>query len=65
LTRAKGRGCLESGDHAHWHGFRPLFVPKVRDGEALPRNRDWVRNVFLPRQERALSNAYRTLENLR
>jgi hypothetical protein len=29
---AKGRGYLENGEHAHWHGFRPLFDVKVRDG---------------------------------
>jgi hypothetical protein len=61
---AKGREYLENGDHAHWHGFRPLFVPKVRDGEVLPPHKDWVRTAFLPGQERALNWAYRTLESL-
>jgi hypothetical protein len=61
---AKGREYLENGDHAHWHGFRPLFVPKVQGGKALPPHKDWVRNVFLPRRERALKNAYRILERL-
>jgi len=33
---AKGHEYLESGEHAHWHGFRPLFFPKVKDGKMLP-----------------------------
>ena len=59
---AKGREYLATGEHAHWHGFRPLFARKVRGGKALAPHQDWVRNVFLPRQERALRNAYRNLE---
>ena len=27
---AKGREYLETGEHAHWHGFRPLFAHKVK-----------------------------------
>lgn len=61
---AKGHEYLETGEHAHWHGFRPLFTPKVKDGEKLPPHQDWVRNVFLPRKKRALDNAYKTLERL-
>lgn len=61
----KARQYLENGDHAHWHGFQPLFDPKVRDGKAVPPHKDWVRNVFLPRRERALANAYKTLESLK
>jgi hypothetical protein len=55
----KGREYLESGVHADWHGFRPLFVTKTRDGKALPPHRDWVKNVFLPNRERALRKAER------
>ena len=55
---------LESGKHAHWKGFRPLFVPKRKDGEELPPHKDWVKNVFLPRMERALSRSERALERL-
>ncbi len=61
---AKGRGYLESGKHANWHGFRPLFAAKVRDGKTLPPHKDWVKNVFLPRRERALRMAQKTLEEL-
>ena len=61
---AKGREYLESGRHANWHGFRPWFVPKVRDGKELPPHKDWVKNVFLPRQERALTKAEKTLEKI-
>lgn len=61
---AKGREYLESGKHAHWHGFRPLFTAKVRDGKMLPPHKDWVKNVFLPGRERALREAEKTLERL-
>lgn len=60
----KGREYLESRKHAHWHGFRPLFVDKVRDGKILPPHKDWIRNVFLPRSERALKKAQETLDKL-
>ncbi|HUU11644.1 MAG TPA: hypothetical protein VM431_14045 [Phycisphaerae bacterium] len=59
---AKGREYLESGKHAHWHGFRPWSVDKVRDGKTLPPHKDWVKNVFLPREERALKKAEKALE---
>lgn len=61
----KGREYLESGTHANWRGFRPLFNAKVRNGKATPPHRDWVKNVFLPRKEKALKyaeNVLRTLE---
>lgn len=60
----KGREYLESGEHANWHGFRPLFTPKVREGKELPPHKDWVKNVFLPGYERALIKAQKTLEKL-
>ena len=60
----KGREYLESSEHAHWHGFRPLFDDKARDGKVLPPHKDWVKNVFLPRRERALRQAQKTLEKL-
>ena len=60
----KGREYLQTGGHAHWHGFRPLFVGKVKDGEALPPHKDWVKNEFLPSRERALRRAQKILENL-
>lgn len=61
---AKGYEYLESGKHADWAKFRPLFAEKVRDGKVLPPHKDWVRNVFLPHQERALRQAERALERL-
>jgi hypothetical protein len=61
---AKGREYLESGAHSDWHGFRPLFDDKMRDGKPLPPHKDWVKNVFLPRHERALGRAERLLERL-
>jgi hypothetical protein len=61
---AKGREYLQTGEHAHWHGFRPLFDAKVRDGRSLPPHKDWVKNVFLPNRERALRRAQSLLEEL-
>jgi hypothetical protein len=61
---AKGREYLQTGEHANWHGFRPLFAGKVRDGKALPPHKDWVKNVFLPNRERALRRAQKVLERL-
>jgi hypothetical protein len=61
---AKGREYLGVGEHAAWHGFRALFAVKSRDGTALPPHPDWVRNVFIPRRERALRHAEKVLERL-
>jgi hypothetical protein len=61
---AKGREYLENGSHAHWHGFRPLFAGKVKNGKPEPPHKDWVKNVFLPRREKALRKAENTLEKL-
>ena len=60
----KGREYLESGKHANWGGFRPVFYGKVRAGKELPPHRDWVKNVFLRRQERALKYAEKVLKRL-
>ena len=54
---------LETGAHAHWHGFRPLYKDKVRDGRELPPHKKWVKNVFLPNHERALRKAEKLLDN--
>jgi hypothetical protein len=59
---AKAREYLESGKHAHWSGFQPLFVRKFKDGKELPPHRDWVKNVFLPRKEKALRRAEKLVE---
>jgi len=61
---AKGREYLENGSHAHWHGFRPLFASKEKNGKPEPPHKDWVKNVFLPRREKALRKAENTLEKL-
>jgi hypothetical protein len=61
---AKGREYLESEKNADWHGFRPLFVDKERHDKILPPHKDWVKNVFLPRRERALRKAQKILEKL-
>ncbi len=60
----KAQEYLESGKHADWHGFRPLFNVKVRGGKILPPHKDWVKNVFLPRRERALKHSQKVLEKL-
>jgi hypothetical protein len=61
---AMGREYLETGDHANWNGFRPLFAQKVNlsNGKVLPPHKDWVKNVFLPRKEMALKRAQKLLE---
>ena len=59
---AKANEYLESGRHADWSGFRPLFARKFRYGEELPPHKDWVKNVFLPRTEKALRHAEKILE---
>jgi hypothetical protein len=60
----RAREYLESGKHAQWSGFRPWFDRKLLDGKELPPHKDWVKNVFLPRMEKALSRAEKTLERL-
>jgi hypothetical protein len=60
----KCREYLEEGKHAHWHGFRPLFHSKTKNGNFIPPHKDWVKNVFLSDLERALKRAERTLEKL-
>lgn len=55
---------LESGKHANWPGFRPIASAKSRDGKSLPPHKDWVRNVYLPQMERALTRAEKLLERL-
>ena len=60
----KGREYLESGKHANWRGFRPLFTAKVRAGKELPPHQDWVKNVFLRRRESALRYAEKVLKTL-
>ena len=59
---ARAREYLEIGKHAHWSGCRPLCVSKSKDGKELPPHRDWVKNVFLPRQEKALRRAEKLVE---
>ena len=60
----KAKEYLESGKHARWSGFRPLFVRKFKDGKELPPHKDWVKNVFLPHYESALRSAEKILERL-
>ncbi len=66
LEQAIGRAreYLESGKHAHWSGFRPIFAGKVKEGKKLPPHKDWVKNVFLPRTERALRRAEKIADRL-
>lgn len=60
----KAREYLESGKHAQWSGFRPLFVRKLKGGDELPPHKDWVKNVFLPSKKSALNRAEKLLERL-
>jgi hypothetical protein len=59
---AKASEYLETGRHADWSGFRPLFARKFRNGEELPPHKDWVKKVFLPRNEKALRRAEKLIE---
>jgi hypothetical protein len=61
---SKGREFLETGSHGDWHRFQPMFVNKTRDGKVLPPHRDWIKNVFLPRQQKLLEHAQKSLERL-
>jgi len=61
---SKAREYLETGKHADWSGFRPLFDRKFKDGKEVPPHKDWVKNVFLPRKEKALSRAEKILERI-
>lgn len=61
---AKARAYLETGKHADWQGFRPWFARKFRDRNELPPHKDWVRNVYLPRLERAMKRAEKVLDRL-
>jgi hypothetical protein len=58
----KAKQYLETGEHAHWHGFRSLFTQKSQNGELCPPHKDWVKNVFLPHCEQALRDAEKLLE---
>jgi hypothetical protein len=58
----KAHEYLESGKHADWRGFRPLFDVKVRDGKILPPHKDWVKNVVLRNLERRLRRAEKLLD---
>jgi hypothetical protein len=60
----RAREYLKSEQNASWHGFRPLFSSKTREGKTLPPHKDWVRGVFLPKSENALLHAYKKLERL-
>lgn len=60
----KGREYLATGEHAAWQGFRPMFFDKVKDEKIAPPHKDWIRNVFIPRSERALKKAQDQLDKL-
>jgi hypothetical protein len=60
----KGREYLESGAHAQWQGFRPLFAAKEKNGKMLPPHADWVKNYFLPRCEMMLRHSEKVLERM-
>jgi hypothetical protein len=61
---AKAKEYLQSDKHAYWVGFRPLFDSKFRNGKELPPHKEWVKNVFLPRMEKALRREEKLAERL-
>lgn len=60
----KAREYLDTGAHADWQGFRPLFTPKIKDGRKMPPHKDWVTNVFVPNHEKAMREAEKKLDRL-
>ena len=50
---------LETGAHAGWQAFRPLFV-----GKDQPPHKDWVRHVFIRRLEREIARNKRAMKRL-
>lgn len=60
----KAKEYLESGKHADWRKFRPVFDAKLKDGKELPPQKDWVKNVYLRHLERKLIQAEKTLWQL-
>jgi len=58
----KANEYLETGANAHWHGFRPIFKTKIKNGKELPPHKDWIENVFLPNKVKALNEAEKVLE---
>jgi hypothetical protein len=64
LAIGKAKEYLESGAHANWRGFHPLFVHKVKDGKEMPPHKDWVKNFYLPRMYKALGRTEKILERL-
>ena len=59
---ARAREYLETGEHSSWNKFQPLFKRKVKDGKLVPPHKDWVKNVFIPGLEKALSEAEKLLD---
>jgi hypothetical protein len=64
LAISRATEYLETRKHSNWIGFGPLFDRKFRKGKDLPPHKDWVKNVFLPRNEKALRYAEKVLERL-
>ena len=64
LAIIRANEYLEDGRHANWTGFRPMFAGKLQAGAEPPPHKDWVRNVFLRRTQKALSRAEKVLEQL-
>ena len=61
----KAHEFLETGAHAHWHGFRVLFKQKYISDKVAPPHKDWVRNVFIPNRESALKDAENILDRFK
>jgi hypothetical protein len=57
----RAKEFLATGKHADWHKFRPLFDHKLKEGKEAPPHKDWVKNVFLRRAERALAQTEKLL----
>jgi predicted metal-dependent phosphotriesterase family hydrolase len=61
---SKAQAYLVDGSHSHWHGFRPLYVDKVIDGQVQPPHNDWVKSTFIPNKIKSLGQAEMALQRL-
>ncbi len=55
---------LETGAHADFAPFRPLFVEKYKDGKPCPPHKDWVRNVYIKHCHKRIARLEKALKRL-
>lgn len=56
---------LDTDQGSDLHIFRPLFDKKLdASGKALPPHKDWVKNVFIRRREKAIVRLHQLLRRI-